>query len=483
MVIRIVRFTLVAAIASAAVVYGAPLALLSTPSVEPQVHEVSAKDLQITCAGPAFVPGGKNQTSVSTFIRAATASASLSYSASKGTSLKGYSSKPVTGFDVRQDIFKKLTKESSFTVLDETGKTAQGSELLAVNQIQFARNKSLRGLLAAPCLRPQSEFWLVGGSTAVGREALLVLTNPTSIDSTVDLEIFTENGTSNSAGLSGISVPANKTTVVPISSFVLRAESIAVHVISRGGSITALIQQKAVRGNSAAGADYISPAPQASTKAIIPGILIRGSKDSAKFKSTADKYSDIEQMLRVFVPGKKDATITFQVLGTSSETFGTVLSVTAIAGKVTDFPIPALDDGDYFGILDSDVPVNSSVRLVRSKTIPGAYTDFSWINPAEAFTTPRYIAVPKVGISKLSVTNASDKPTTISIKIGGETVKRTIGASSTEVIRATPGLSMGIIPSDQEVFANLVIDIDGRIGVIPVLDDKNISGQVEVSVH
>jgi hypothetical protein len=42
---------------------------------------------------------------------------------------------------------------------------------------------------------------------------------------------------------------------------------------------------------------------------------------------------------------------------------------------------------------------------------------------------------------------------------------------------------MGIIPSDQEVFANLVIDIDGRIGVIPVLDDKNMSGQVEVIVH
>jgi hypothetical protein len=324
---------------------------------------------------------------------------------------------------------------------------------------------------------------LVGGSTAIGREALLILTNPTRIDSTIDLEIFTENGTSASAGLSGISVPANKTTVVPISSFVLRAESIAVHVVSRGGSITALIQQKAVRGNSAAGADYVAPAPQASTQAIIPGLLIRGSKDSAKFKATADKYSDIEQMLRVFVPGNKDATITFQVLGTSSETFGTVLSVTAIAGKVTDFAIPRLDDGDYFGILDSDVPVHSSVRLVRSKTIPGAYTDFSWINPAEGFTTPRYIAVPKVGISKLSVTNPADKPTTISIKIGGETIKRTIGASSTEVIRATPGLSMGIIPSDSAVFANLVIDIDGRIGVLPVLDDKNISGQVKVSVH
>jgi hypothetical protein len=483
MVIRILRFLLVAAIASAAVVYGAPITVLKTPSVESQVHEVSAKDLQITCAGPTFVPGGKNQTSVSVFKRSATAASSISFAAKSGTSLKGYSSKLVTGFGIRQDMFKRLAKVASLTVLDETGKTAQGSELLTANQIQFATNKSIRGLLAAPCLRPQSEFWLLGGSTAIGREALLILTNPTSIDSTVDLEIFTENGTSNGAGLSGIAVPANKTTVVPISSFALRAESIAVHVVSRGGSITALIQQKAVRGNSAAGADYVSPAPQASTKAIIPGILIRGSKDSAKFKKAAEKYSDVEQMLRVFVPGKKDATITFQVLGTTEETFGTVLSVTAIAGKVTDFAIPALDDGDYFGILDSDVPVNSSVRLVRSKTIPGAYTDFSWINPAEAFTTARYVAVPKVGISKLSVTNPGDKPTTISIKIGGETVKRTIGASSTEVIRATPGLSMGIIPNGQEVFANLVIDIDGRIGVIPVLDDKNISGQVKVSVH
>jgi hypothetical protein len=477
------RVLLVAGVAAAAVIYGTPMSLLGTPTVLSKVHEVSAKDLQVTCAGPTFVPGGKNQTSVSTFKRSATAGGSLSYSAKDDTSLKGYATKLVKGFGVRQDLTKRLTKTTSYTVLDETGKTAQGSELLTANQIQFATNKSIRGLLAAPCLRPQSEFWLVGGSTATGREALLILTNPTTIDSTVDLEIFTENGNSSSSGLSGISVPANKTTVVPISSFVFKAESIAVHVISRGGSITALIQQKAVRGNSAAGADYVSPSPEAATKAVIPGLLIRGSKDSARFKAAADKYSDVEQMLRVFVPGNQDATITFQVLGTSSETFGTVLSVTAIAGKVTDFSIPSLADGDYFGILDSDVPVHSSVRLVRSKTIPGAYTDFAWINPAEGFTSPRYIALPKVGISKLSVTNPSDKPTNISIRIGGETIKRTVGASSTEVIRATPGLSMGIIPSDQEVFANLVIDIDGRIGVLPVLDDKNISGQVKVSVH
>ena len=483
MFIRILRFALVAGVGAAVVVLGAPLNLLSTPTVESKVHEVSAKDLQITCTGPTFIAGGKNQTSVSSFKRTGTASSSISYSAATETSLKGYKSKDLQGYGVRQDIFKKLSKFTSLTVLDKTGMNAQGSSLLTVNQIQLANTKSIRGLLAAPCLRPQSEFWLVGGSTAIGREALLVLTNPTPIDSTVDLEIFTENGNSTSAGLSGIAVPANDTTVVPLSSFVLRAESIAVHVVSRGGSITAFVQQKAVRGNSASGADYVAPAPGASTRAILPGILVRGSKDSSKFRAKADKYSDVQQMLRVFVPGIKDATITFQVLGTTEETFGTVLSVKASAGKVTDFEVPGLADGDYFGILDSDVNVFSSFRLVRSKTIPGAFTDFSWVNAAEAFSSSRYVAVPKAGISKLSVTNPGDKPTTVSIRIGGTTVKRTIGAGATEVIRATPGLSMGVIPDQTDVYANLVIDVNGRIGVLPLVDDKNISGKVEVSVH
>lgn len=483
MIIRILRFVLVVASLAALVLFGNTTSLLSSSPVKSEVHEVSAKDLQVTCSGPAFMAGGKNQTSVSSFKRVSTASGSLSYSALSETSLKGYSGSPETGYGVRQDLFKKLTKFTSFTVLDKTGKNAQGSALFTANQIQMAKDKNIKGLLAAPCLRPQSEFWLVGGATTTGREALLILTNPTSIDSTVDLEIFTENGSSSSAGLSGIAVPANDVTVVPLSSFVLRAESIAVHVVSRGGSITALIQQKAIRGTSAAGADYVAPAPSASTSSIFPGILVRGSKDSAKFRATADKYSDLEQMLRVFVPGNKDATITFQVLGTTEDTFGTVLSITASAGKVSDFDISGLADGDYFGILESDVKVQSSVRLVRSKTKPGAYTDFAWINAAEAFSTPRYVAVPKAGISKLSVTNPSAKPTTVSIRIGGATVKRTIGAGATEVIRATPGLSMGVIPTDIEVYANLVIDIDGRIGVLPLLDDKNISGLVKVSVH
>ena len=79
--------------------------------------------------------------------------------------------------------------------------------------------------------------------------------------------------------------------------------------------------------------------------------------------------------------------------------------------------------------------------------------------------------------------NPSNKATTVSIKIGSATVKRTIAAGSAAVIRATPGMSIGIYPSDAVVYANLVIDVSGRVAVLPVLDDKNISGEVRVSVH
>ena len=483
MILRISRMLLIAICTAALLLFGSTADLFSAGVVKSKVHEVSAKDLQVTCSGPAILAGGATGTSVTGFKRQGSASVSLSYSAASATSLKLFDGSSVIGYGIRQDLFKGLNKTGSVSVVDKTGTTAQGSALLSANQIQLVENKNIKGLLAAPCLRAQSEFWLVGGSTMTGRESLLILNNPTQVDATVDLEIFTENGTSHSAGLSGIAVAAQKTTVVPLASFVLRSQSIVVHATSRGGSITALIQQKSVRGTRASGADYVAPAPAASKFNVLPGILVRGSKDASKFRKSSDQYSDVQQLLRVFVPGTVDANLTLQVLGSDKQTFGTVLSVKAAAGKVTDFEIKGLKDGDYFAYLDSDVEVQSSIRLVRARATTDRYVDFAWVNSVEAFQTPRYVAIPKAGISKLSIVNPSNNATVVSIKIGAATVKRTIAAGSDAVIRATPGMSIGIYPSDKAVYANLVIDVDGRVAVLPVLDDKNISGQVSVNIH
>jgi len=483
MILRVLRTLLVAAMVSSAVLISPNLILGSTAAFTASEQNVSAKDLRITCTGAAVLAGGTSGTSVSSFKRTATTLISESYSGKSGTYLLRPKASKITGYGVRQDYAQRLKSAGSLTVQDSTGAVDQGSALLTVNQIQLAKNKKISGLLGAPCIRARSEFWLLGGSAAVGREALLVLTNPSQVDATVDLEIYTENGISHSAGLTGISVPAGKTEFLPLAAFVFRADSLAVHVLSHGGSVTAFIQQKAIRGLSASGADYISPTLASATESVLPGILIRGSADSSKFRKKDDKYSDVQQLLRVFVPGDKDAQIVFQVLGADEKTFGTVLSVTAPAGKVSDFRIKGLADGDYVGFLKSDVNVFSSVRLVRSKASAGRFTDFAWINPAEGFLTSRVIAIPKAGISKLSLVNTSDTPTKVALKFGSQVIKRNVAAGAEIVLRAPAGQSVVITPSDKPIYANLVVDVAGRIAVLPVLDEKNIGGKVQVSVY
>jgi len=482
MIIRILRTVLVGAGLTALVMFAPNQVLISTQQVNADKRTVSAKDLSITCSGPVYLAGGSTGTSVSSFKRSGTSAISQSYSGASGTTFISGNGSRTTGYGVRQNSADRFKTSASITVQDSTGAVDQGSSLLSANQLQLISSKSIKGLLGAPCLRARSEFWLVGGSATTGREALLVLTNPSQVDATVDLEIYTENGISHSAGLTGIAVSAGKTTVLPLASFVFRADSLAVHVLSHGGSITALIQQKAVRGLSAAGADFISPTIPSSSESVIPGILVRGSADSAKLRNANSKYGDVQQMLRVFVPGTQDANLTFQVIGTDAKTFGTVISVTAPAGKVSDFKVTGLADGDYVGFVKSDVPVFSSFRLVRSKFTTGAFTDFAWINPAESFSSPRYVAIPAAGLSKLSIVNPGSKPTRISLQIGSMTIKHLIAAGAELVVQAPAGQSVGIYPSDQAIQGNLTVDVAGRIASIPVLDEKNIGGKVQVSV-
>lgn len=483
MILRVLRTVLVASILATVLFSNPNLVLGSTEKVNAFEHNVSARDLTITCAGPAVLAGGKSGTSVSSFKRTGTSLISESYAGTAGTTLVKPKGSKITGYGNRQDSSERLKTFGSLTVLDSTGSVAQGSGLLTVNQVQLVKNKKIRGLLGAPCLRARSEFWLVGGSAAVGREALLVLSNPSQVDAVVDLEIYTENGISHSAGLAGISVPAGKTEVLPLAAFVFRADSLAVHVLSHGGSIIALIQQKAIRGLGASGADYISPTIDSSAESVLPGILVRGSADSTRLRKEDDKYSDVQQLLRVFVPGDKDAQIIFQVLGTDSKTFGTVLAVTARAGKVSDFKIKGLADGDYVGFLKSDVSVYSSVRLVRSRASAGRFTDFAWINPAEGFLTHRVVAIPTAGISKLSLVNPGNVPTQVSVQFGSQIIKRSVAAGAEIVIRVPAGQSVIITPSDKPIYANLLVDVAGRITVISVLDEKNIGGKVQVSVY
>lgn len=402
---------------------------------------VNARDLLLSCPGSLYKAGGANGTTLGDFAHVGTASYSSQFNSNAGATLE--------------------SGDGVFKVAQAGSTVDQGSVLLNASQYQNVSGATLSGLAATNCQLPSNDLWLLGGDTTTGREALLVLRNTSEVDSTVTLEIFSEAGSVEAQGLNGIAVVAGKSTVIPLSGVVPKTKSFMTHVTSKGGAITAWIQQRTVRGLSAGGVDYISPSPAFENNQVIPGIFVRGAKIANKLLQADANYQDLVPVVRVFVPGKDQATVTVQVTGSNSKTFGTVVRETVKPGTVMDIEIPGLEDGDYVAMVSADVEIQSAVRLSRitSSTAP----DFTWIPAAEQFTGKRNITAPNVGISKICIYN--DKTGLIEVSV------------------VAPGATYSFNGSQDPLHANLIVDVDGTVANLSVLDQKNVGGKVAVNVR
>lgn len=420
-----------------------------TPGLKIQVGQippatelsVKARDLKLACPGSLFKAGGASGTTLGNFAHVGTANFASQFNSNAGATLE--------------------SADGIFTVSAAGENLEQGSSLLNASQYQNASGATLKGLAATNCQLPSNDLWLLGGDTTTGREALLILRNPSEVDATVSLEIFTEAGSIDAPGLSGIAVVAGKSTVIPLSGIVPKTKSFMTHVVSKGGAIAAWIQQRTVRGLSAGGVDYVSPSPSFTKNQVVPGIFIRGAKLANKLAATNADFKDLTPVIRVFVPGKKQATVTIQVSGSNSKTFGTVIRETVKPETVMDLEISGLKDGDYVAVVSADVEIQSAVRLTRLTA--SSAPDFTWIPASEKFTGKRKITAPNVGISKICIYN--DKT----------------GAIEVDVI--APGATYSFTGSADPLYANLIVDVDGTVASLSVLDQKNAGGKVSVNVR
>ena len=80
--------------------------------------------------------------------------------------------------------------------------------------------------------------------------------------------------------------------------------------------------------------------------------------------------------------------------------------------------------------------------------------------------------------SKLSMVNATAKPATVSV--GGTKYK--IDANSNLMIALTAGRHYSIV-SSSEVSASQVVDVNGGVAVVPVLDFQSVGGKLKVTVR
>ena len=69
-----------------------------------------------------------------------------------------------------------------------------------------AADGDLQGSAAAACQQPANDLWLVGANTALGRTAVLNLSNASSTPATVSLELFGAKGQIQAPGSRGLLV-------------------------------------------------------------------------------------------------------------------------------------------------------------------------------------------------------------------------------------------------------------------------------------
>lgn len=286
-----------------------------------------------------------------------------------------------------------------------------GTSSIAGAQSQTVTTGDYSGLAAAECARPSSDSWLVGGSTATGRTTLLTLVNPGEALSTVTIEILGEDGLVDAPGTNGIVVAPGSQRVLSLAGFAPSLESLAVHVTSRGGPVVANLQQSIVRGIDAGGVDIIGATNAPATTHVVPGVLIANGA-AVQAALGQEGYADLATAVRLYVPGTEAAETTIRVIPTGGATASESFDLTVPAGVVTDVPIEELADGSYTVVVESSVPV---VTSVRASTITGDASDLAWFGAADALSDSAFVSVASGPSATLVLGNPGRESATVSV--------------------------------------------------------------------
>jgi hypothetical protein len=139
------------------------------------------------------------------------------------------------------------------------------------DQVARSGEGATRGLAAAPCARPITDGWILGGASTVGRTAQILLVNDDDRAAQVDLLVYGKAGEVVSPAGSGVVVPALSRSVVRLSALAPNQTITAVHVVARTGRIAVSGLQTAAKGFTPLGMSAL-PVTQPGRRVVIPDI-------------------------------------------------------------------------------------------------------------------------------------------------------------------------------------------------------------------
>ena len=245
---------------------------------------------------------------------------------------------------------------------------------------------TLNGWLATTiCSAGNADSWFVGGSAGISSAGYLDLVNSGLSESTVDLFPFSPKG---AAAMVSVVIPANSEKKVLLDSLAPGEEKIVVHAITRAGRVTAFALDIRKKGLRSLGADYVSPALNASKHLVLPGLINSLGKDS-----------QLNQSVRVLVPGAVDATVSATIFSIDGSFSPVGLDNLRLPhGKVVEIALPQLTVSTPFAIvIDGDQPV---VAGALSQTKKGA-SDFAWSGGAQELPKGEALSLNMGGYSPL----------------------------------------------------------------------------------
>ncbi|MEC5190348.1 MULTISPECIES: DUF5719 family protein [unclassified Arthrobacter] len=259
-----------------------------------------------------------------------------------------------------------------------------------------AEDGDLRGAAAAACQQPANDLWLVGAATALGRTAVLSLSNASSSPATVSLDLFGAKGTIQAPGSRGLLVAPGTTRSIILAGLAPGEERLSVRVRSAGGPVAALIQQSVLRGLTAGGVEFITPAAAPALRQVVPGVDIQDGAGVAALTGTSG-FADAGPALQITVPGSADAVVAIKLFGRDGQKVlpaGGV--VTAKAGSVTQVPLTGVPAGPYTVAISSDVSFTAAARATRGLKAEDP-TDFAWSTAAARLGSDHVVPVPGGG--------------------------------------------------------------------------------------
>src|SRR5699024_6811297 len=186
--------------------------------------------------------------------------------------------------------------------------TVTSDESLTGAQVQQLKEENATGLAAAACQEPMNDQWLVGGTTERGTSNVITLSNPGSVPATVTITVYDEEGIVENVGTSGVLVPPQTQSTLPLAGFGVGRVSPVIHVQAAGSPVAATLGVHAVRDIQAIGADTVNAQYAPDTSLVFPGVHHR--IDTAH-SDAGDAGADVPVIVRLMAPGADtDATLT-----------------------------------------------------------------------------------------------------------------------------------------------------------------------------